>query len=965
MVSFRNKREKPSRSVSGLHLLDERVSYVQAPVVLIAKYRICTASSQQWHSDDVSENKFPTCSNNSRVALEGLVQRVLFESKSSKYSVLEVTVSRCSHGDLEGKTCQVVGYFGASEHQGIIAVEGDLVYSNKYGQQLKVKQRKQAKKNSAALRETDMKIAEKGQDVLEVRVKRVVFASETDPRYVVMQCIVNSSKTVPKEVANLGMITVISRVGPLELDSEVVVAGKWVQHEKYGFQFHATSISENTVVEPKKVSGGAWMTQTIENYLSAHIVPGIGPGTAKRLVNCFGNNTEEVLEKGSLIELMKVPGLREKNAQALIDHFQQKGALRKATLGLMSFGFPLSLVSRVLKRYGITKASFLVENDPYALVTDLKGVGFKTIDRIARTLNPKFVLGRYRAAIILALNSALKDGHCFLYSYEQPGESKMEELERTLCHHVKKLIVDESTPESVYFDHSLFTQSLDELQKGKRVIKQQLDMNGVKRDLIYLPSLYRNEVNVALRLKKYSNKGNLVLSDWKVCLENNNLSSEQLIAVKQSVFSDNPLTIITGGPGSGKTFTACRIVELWKAKYGVENIALAAPTGRAAARLTESTKMNAQTIHRLLEYQPRSGKGGFFKRNRHRPLEYAALLIDEFSMVDIEMFSALLNALRPTTKVVLIGDMFQLPSVGPGQVLRDMCSSKQFPVCHLQILFRQEAKQSSLVEAALQIRNGVIPVLETVPSSCFFTKDRTMLTSFFANMETDILFVEENDASQGVGLIQQLLDSDIWLPKQISPYHDIQVISPGTKGTVGTIQLNRELREQLNPCKNGQEQYHFGGSDAYLDLKVGDRVIQKVNDYTREVYNGDIGTIENFDVKRSTRHSSKQTVHVRFIDRLVSYSAEDVVLNLSHAYALTVHKSQGSEFPIVILSLFPMHYTLFSRSLLYTAITRAKKLCIIVGSKRALAMCIKQNRERQRNSLLSRRLQDEHINYYS
>jgi len=496
------------------------------------------------------------------------------------------------------------------------------------------------------------------------------------------------------------------------------------------------------------------------------------------------------------------------------------------------------------------------------------------------------------------------------------------------------------------FNQEQFLAALEELKKSSDIVIY----SAAEETCVYLRQMYDYEFSLGTLLRKYRVGPNYTLSNSPT-LAREGLSLEQLKAVEEAVFSDSRLCVITGGPGSGKTFTARRIVELWKAKYGPSKIALAAPTGRAAARLAECTGLAAQTIHRLLEYQPRGEQGGVFKRNKKRPLDVEAVLIDEFSMVDIEMAFSLLSALKSHTKLVLIGDMFQLPSVGPGQVLKDICLSSLYCVIHLTTNFRQQMQRSSLIEAALKVRRGVVPNLTTYSSSHIWDLYQSnVLSSFFSELQTDFIMIEEEDPSKAVSLLHQLLHKDIWTQSNIVPYHDIQIISPGTKGAIGTIQLNRSLKQQLNPKALHHEEHCFVSGSNSLTLQLGDKVFQKVNDYNRDVFNGDIGVVEKFEKKHS--QSSQLVVHVRFMDRIVTYSSEDVVFNLSHAYALTVHKSQGSEFPVVFIFLFPMHYTLFSRSLLYTAITRAKKLCVIIGTKKSLAICVKQSKEFRRNSLL-------------
>ncbi|GJD07744.1 ATP-dependent RecD-like DNA helicase [Galdieria sulphuraria] len=838
-------------------------------------------------------------------SIEGTVQQVLFESRETQYSVLEVLVHRSSCKELEGET-----------------IQGNLTESERYGRQFRVKEKRLRKKGlTDRLKDSDLRgYCGKDTETIEIRVERILFTSGNSSQYAVMQCVTTESLE--------DVFTVVSYFGPLTPGSSVSICGKWVHHDKYGLQFHAKSCLEEQNLQSLKTEKDEWLLETIQSYLSSHTVPGIGPVLAKRLCSYFGTRIEDVLEQGDMENLLQVRGLRQKSARALIDHFQEKGILRRATLGLMKLGFPLSLVSRILSSYGIQRSLFLVENDPYVFVEDLKGVGFKKIDRIARSMSPKFAVSRYRAAIKLALRAAVKEGHCFLYLSECDSISKQYETELSLSYQVKKLITDDF--EDAQFDKSLFVEALEALETSNAIVLHSTS----HETCVYLKKMYDYEFQLGALLKRYRAGSGHSLPDSL------HLAQE-----------DTRLCIITGGPGSGKTYTARRIVELWKTKYGSNNIALTAPTGRAAARLAECTGLTAQTIHRLLEYQPRGERGGVFKRNKRRPLDVDAVLVDEFSMVDIEMAFSLLNALKPDTKLVLIGDMFQLPSVGPGQVLKDICMSNQFCIIHLTSNFRQQKQRSSLIETASQIRLGTVPYLTTFSASHIWDMYQSnSLSTFFSQLQTDLIMIEEKDPSGAVALLHPLLDKDVWTQNNVSPYHDIQIISPGTKGSVGTIQLNLSLKQQLNPPDLNHEGHSFVVGNTSLTLHLGDKVFQKVNDYNRDVFNGDIGVVEGFEKKYS--RTSQVVVHVRFMDRIVSYSSEDVVFNLSHAYALTVHKSQGSEFPVVFVVLFPMHYTLFNRSLLYTAVTRAKKLCVVIGTKRTLAICVKQSKESQRNSML-------------
>ncbi len=561
---------------------------------------------------------------------------------------------------------------------------------------------------------------------------------------------------------------------------------------------------------------------------------------------------------------------------------------------------------KIFKQYG-NDAIATVTNNPYQLATDIYGIGFITADAIARNLGiaPDSEY-RYRAGIVHVLAEAAEDGHCFL--------PQAELVEQT----VKRLSIKDHQPNSGAIAQLLVQMGMEE----------QLIMQGHREHefIYYQPSFYYSEQNLATQLQQLLARPVTVdlprVQNWIerfTQAKGIELSAQQQQAVEMAASSR--VTILTGGPGTGKTFCTRTIVALWKAMG--KSIALASPTGRAAQRLSEVTGIEAKTIHRLLEFDPKTMK---FKRDADNPIPAQAIVVDEASMLDLFLAHSLLKAIPRDAQLLLVGDIDQLPSVGPGNVLRDLIASEQIPVVRLTQVFRQAAA-SFIVSNAHRINSGQYPLLESIslaPSS-------------------DCLWLGAPAPQHGVQGIRELV-TDLIPQLGFDPARDVQVLCPMTRGEVGTRNLNTVLQELLNPPSAGKTELNRGG----LKLRVGDRVIQQVNDYDREVFNGDLGVVTNIDLE-------EQEVTVQFEERLVTYDYADVN-ELALAYAVTIHKSQGSEYPVVILPTFMQHYLMLSRNLLYTGLTRAKRLAILVGPAKAIALAVKQAKDHERYTLLAQRL---------
>jgi len=573
-------------------------------------------------------------------------------------------------------------------------------------------------------------------------------------------------------------------------------------------------------------------------------------------------------------------------------------AIKEVMVFLQGHGVSTTYAVKIFKQYG-DQAIEVVSRNPYQLANDIYGIGFITADTIAR----------FQAGLLYLLSHAAESGHCFV-----PEQKLVEEATRHLA--LPEYPVDPARIHAVITHMAETKQLIIEPGFG--------DLEG--EPLCYAPAFYHTEVALAARLSAFiKNPVKVDLPrgqrwiDRYTQKQGMTLSAEQRRAVELAASSR--LLVLTGGPGCGKTFTTRTIVALWRAMG--KSMLLAAPTERAAQRHAEMTGREASTIQRLLAFDPKTMQ---FRFNEDHPLEAEAIVIDEASMLDLFLAHALVKAIPSAAQVLFVGDIDQLPSVGPGMVLRDLIASERIPVVRLTEVFRQAAT-SDIVTNAHRINAGQFPRL-------------TPTTKFAAS---DCLWLEAAEPELGAEGITHLVQE--YLPKHdIDPVQQVQVLCPATRGEVGTRQLNSLLQRIPNPPTPGKAELARGGSS----LRVGDRVIQQVNDYQREVFNGDLGTISSIDLE-------EQKVVVQFAERQVSYDYADLS-ELSLAWAVTVHKSQGSEYPVVILPIFLQHYVLLSRNLLYTGLTRARQLAILVGPTKAIGMAIKRVMDRQRYTALAERL---------
>ncbi len=717
--------------------------------------------------------------------------------------------------------------------------------------------------------------------VLEGILERIVYFSEED-NYTVAKLRVKGEKE---------LVTVVGNLLAVHPGETLKLQGKWVNNPKFGRQFRAVSCLP---VLPATLTG-------IEKYLGSGLIKGVGPVMARRLTKKFGLQTLEVIENNP-DRLNEVEGIGPVRVEWIKKAWAEQKEIKEVILFLQSHGVSTAYAVKIYKAYGNSAIALLREN-PYRLAMDIAGIGFKTADRIAQNLGvPPDSPLRAQAGILYLLWEATEEGHVFL-----PRE---ELLERAA--------------EILQIGKSHLEEALVVLAKEEKVVLEEGGRKEEKRGEVYLKPLWAAEEMIARRLHRLSCAPRLPLPvdaekaiAWVQDTGGLVLAEKQKEAIRQA--AAQKVLVITGGPGTGKTTLVKSILRIMEKKG--QRIVLASPTGRAAKRLSEVTGREAKTIHRLLEYKPKEGE---FARNEENPLAADLVIVDETSMVDVLLMNHLLKAIPPQATLILVGDTDQLPSVGPGNVLKDVIGSGTVPVITLTEIFRQ-ARQSMIVVNAHRVNRGEFPLLKN---------DRGL----------DFYFIEKGDPEDALQTVKELCAQRI--PKRFGfhPVNDIQVLSPLRKGSAGVDRLNTELQALLNP--RGLEVVRGGRL-----FRLGDKVMQIKNNYEKEVFNGDIGRIAHVNLE-------EQEILVQYEDRRVSYDYNDLD-ELVLAYAISVHKAQGSEYPAVVLPLLKQHFVMLQRNLLYTAITRAKKLLVIVGDKKALAMAVRNARPQKRYTSLQRRLKAE------
>ena len=701
-------------------------------------------------------------------------------------------------------------------------------------------------------------------------VERITYQN-AENGYTVLKCAVRNYSD---------LVTVVGTMPEIHVGSVLSLDGSWKMDAKYGRQFSVERFEETL---PATVYG-------IEKYLGSGLIKGIGPKFAKRIVEKFGKDTLNVIED-TPEELLKVAGIGKIRVERIKKSWQDQKEIKNIMLFLQSHEVSTSHATKIFKTYGSDSISIVKEN-PYRLADDIWGIGFKTADTIAEKMGiEKDTFIRLRSGILYTLNKLAENGHCYA---------------------VREQLLDKAM-ELLGVDSPELEITLDEMIRTEDVIKEE--------EAIYLPPFYFSETGCAKRLLRLLWARRQMNLDPEYILEMVEKSSDitydeiQLEAVRTAVSSK--VMVLTGGPGTGKTTTTMGIITAYQ--LAGCKILLAAPTGRAAKRMSEATGMEAKTVHRLLEYKPPEG----YQKNEEHPLEGDVLILDECSMIDVMLMYNLLKALPEHMSLILVGDTDQLPSVGAGNVLKDIIDSGRVPVVRLTRIFRQ-AQGSRIIMNAHRINQGE-PI------------------DMRGGKNADFFFAAKESNEEVVDTLVQYCTKNLPKYYHADAFRDIQVLTPMQRGICGAANLNQVLQEAMNPSsvclRRGGTQY-----------RLHDKVMQIRNDYEKEVFNGDIGTVADVDME-------DRELTVDFDGRRVVYDVTELD-ELVLAYAVTIHKAQGSEYPIVVMPFTMSHFVMLQRNLLYTGVTRAKKILVLIGEKKAIFYAIKNAATTERNTMLAKRLKE-------
>ena len=707
-------------------------------------------------------------------------------------------------------------------------------------------------------------------NVVSGTVERIIYRAE------------ETGYTVCRLLTGKGEVIVVGNSAAIWPGESLQAEGKWTRHKQHGFQFNAEKI---ICIEPRTVVG-------IRKYLGSGLIKGIGEVLAERLVRKFGENTLKVIDEESK-RLETVEGIGVKKRERIRQSWVEQKAVREIMIFLHSYSVTPSQAMRIYRAYGADAIAVLKQN-PYRLASDIWGIGFKSADKIAMNMGiPAQSIIRARAGLSYSLQTLAEEGHCY-------------------CPRNELLAIASKQLEI----------GLPQLEEA---LALELASGAVigEKDNIYSPGLYYSETGCATNLRRIQQThgaGPLAIKagkaiEWAAGRMKISFSDAQIAALNMGL--TEKIGIITGGPGVGKTTIIRALVDVFSAKK--QFVRLAAPTGRAAKRMEEATRRQAMTIHRMLKFKPGTEH---FEHGRENPLEGDVFILDEVSMMDIVLMNSFLKAVPSHARLLLIGDADQLPSVGPGNVLRDLIESRSIPSIKLDKIFRQ-SEQSLIVRNAHLVNSGRF--FESAPEGC----------------EADFFFIEENDPDRVIANVVELVSKRIPRRFGLSPRTDIQLLTPMRRFQLGSENMNAELQNVINP--HGEAVTRFGRV-----YRVNDRVMQLRNNYDKDVFNGDIGIIREID-------QNEQELIVDYEGRKVAYDFAETD-ELSLAYACSIHKSQGSEHPAVIILMTTQHFKLLQRNLLYTAITRGKKLVCLVGSKKAVNIAIRNNMTCERRTGLKQRL---------
>lgn len=712
----------------------------------------------------------------------------------------------------------------------------------------------------------------------------------------------NNGYTVAHFDIDGDLVTVVGNFDELNHGEYLKLTGYWTEHKNYGDQF---SMETYAMEIPTSTEG-------ITRYLASGILPGIGEKTAKAIVKRFGEETLDILDNHP-DRLSEIKGIGKKTLEGIMEVYHEQREIRQIMIQIQDYGISASWAMKLYKTYQSDTISVLL-NNPYQMIDDIRGIGFKIADQIANQLgfepnSPSRIL----AGINYALGACYNRGNTFMTEAELIQTSSKilgvdeDEITSQLGELILfgKIIQEEVNDQRVYYPRNLY-----EAEDNAALIMARISQGEYK-----MP-----DVNIAKKIKEYE-------KDMSITLDN-----KQREAIAAAM--DNGVIVITGGPGTGKTTIINGIVRIFK-DLGLKTV-LSAPTGRAAKRITETTGHEAKTIHRLLEYEY-SENDDFpsFSKDEANPLEVDAIIVDESSMIDILLMNSLLMAIQPGTRLILVGDADQLPSVGPGNVLKDIIESNAVKVVSLERIYRQ-SEESMISVNAFEINQGNMPDI---------------------NNDSDFLFLNKNDGDKLLRDILKIVTENLPIAKGFDSFQDIQVISPMKNGKVGVISLNRELQAVLNPPQAGRAQREFG----MVIYREGDKVMQIKNNYRLKwedttsyeqgegIYNGDIGILEEIDERQ-------KTFTILFNDgKRVVYDF-DQMDEITHAYAMTVHKSQGSEFPVVVMPIVGGPPLFLNRKLLYTAVTRAKKMLVLMGNQYVFRQMIKSAESQDRQTAFCERI---------